>query len=120
MFKVSEEASTRIKDFVEGQAGLKSVRILVTEGGWRGPYLVMALDEEKETDEVIVDRGVKFLIDKSLFERVKPISIDYVQSTLGSGYILESELVKGIKGVFAGCRNICDNCEEFGPENSGK
>ena len=113
MFKVSDEASARINEFVKGQEGLKKVRILVTEGGWRGPYLVMALDEQKDTDQVFEDRGVTFLVDKTLFERVKPISIDYVQSTLGSGYILESKLVDQIKGIFAGCRNICDNCEEF-------
>lgn len=119
MFKVSEEASKRIKDFLQGQKGLQSIRVLVTEGGWRGPYLVMALDEKKENDEVITDRGVTFLVEKSLFERVKPISIDYVQGTMGSGYVFESELVKGIKGVFAGCRNICDTCEDFTKEGGG-
>jgi len=113
MFEVSEEASEKIKQELEGHEGLQSIRILVTEGGWRGAYLVMALDEQKENDEVFMDRGVKFLIDKALFERVKPISIDYVRSTLGSGYTLNSELLKGMKGIFAGCRNICDSCQDL-------
>lgn len=112
MFEVSEEASKKIKQFLDEQEKLQAVRILVTEGGWRGPFLVMALDEQKENDEVFSDRGVTFLVEKTLFEKAKPINIDYVHSTFGSGYILNSELLKHWKGgIFGGCRNICDSCE---------
>jgi iron-sulfur cluster assembly protein len=112
MFEVSEEASEKIKQFLEGREGLQSIRILMTEGGWRGPYLVMALDEQKENDEVFTDRGVRFLIEKALFERVKPISIGYTHSTLGSGYTLNSELMKGAKGVSV-CHDICNSCQDL-------
>ena len=111
MFEVSEEASEKIKQFVEGREGLQAIRVLMTEGGWRGPYLVMALDEQKGDDEVFTDRGVTFVIEKELFERVKPIRIVYTHSTLGSGYKLESELMKDMKGVNVGCHDICDSCE---------
>ncbi len=111
MFEVSEEASQRIKQFLEGREGLQTIRVLMTEGGWRGPYLVMALDEKKEDDEVFTERGVTFIIEKALFERVKPIRIGYTHSTLGSAYTLESELMKAVKGVNVGCHDICDNCE---------
>jgi len=85
MFEVSEEASQKIKQFLEGRKGLQSIRILMTEGGWRGPYLVMALDEQRENDEIFTERGLTFLIDKALFKRVKPIRIGYTHSTLGAG-----------------------------------
>jgi iron-sulfur cluster assembly protein len=111
VFEVSEEASEKIKQFVEGREGLQAIRVLMTEGGWRGPYLVMALDEQKEDDEVFTERGVTFVIEKALFERVKPIRIGYTHSILGSGYTLESELMKDVKGVSVGCHDICDNCE---------
>jgi Fe-S cluster assembly iron-binding protein IscA len=110
MFEISEEASENIKQFLEGRKGLQTIRVLMTDGGWRGPYLVMALDEQKENDAVYTDRGVTFVIEKALFERVKPIRIGYTHSTLGSGYTLESELMKGIKGVSVGCHEICDSC----------
>ena len=113
MFEVGEEASERIKRFLEGRAGLQSIRILMTEGGWKGPFLVMALDEPKENDEVLTERGVTFLIEKTLFERVKPISIDYTHSALGSGYTLQSELMKDIKGVSVGCHDICNSCQDL-------
>ena len=112
MFEVTQEASDRIRQFLKEQGDPKPIRILVTDGGWRGAYLVMALDDQKENDEVFTDRGVTFLVEKGLLERAKPIRIDYVQSTLGAGYILESQLLKGKEGIFTGCRNICDSCEE--------
>ncbi len=49
MFEVSQEASEKIRQFLEGRQGLQSIRILMTEGGWKGPYLVMALDEQDVT-----------------------------------------------------------------------
>ncbi|MGB6064201.1 MAG: IscA/HesB family protein [Desulfomonilaceae bacterium] len=110
MFEVSEEASEKIKQFLEGREGLQAIRVLMTEGGWRGPYLVMALDEQKEDDEVFTERGVTFVIEKALFERVKPIRIGYTHSTLGSGYTLESELMKDVKGVSVGCHDIFNSC----------
>jgi iron-sulfur cluster assembly protein len=110
MFEVSEEASEKIKQFLEGREGLQAIRVLMTEGGWRGPYLVMALDEQKEDDEVFTERGVTFVIERELFERVKPLRIAYTHSTLGSGYTLESELMKGMKGVSVGCHEILCSC----------
>jgi iron-sulfur cluster assembly protein len=111
MFEVSDEASENIKQFLEEREGPQAIRILMTEGGWRGPHLVMALDEKKEDDEVFTYRGVAFIIEKALFERVKPIRIGYTHSTLGSGYTLESELMKGMKGVDVGCHDICSSCD---------
>lgn len=112
MFEVSQEASDRIKQFLKEQENPRPIRVLVTDGGWRGAYLVMAMDDQKENDEVLTDRGVTFLVEKGLLERAKPIRIDYTHSTLGEGYILESQLVKGKEGIFTGCRNICDTCED--------
>ena len=111
MFKVTEEALEQIKHFLEGQEGLQPIRILMTEGGWRGPYLVMALDEQKEDDEIFTERGATFVIEKELFERVKPIRIEYTHSTLGSGYTIKSELMKDLKGVNVGCHEICNSCD---------
>jgi iron-sulfur cluster assembly accessory protein len=114
MFKVSEEALEKIKQFLEGREGLQPIRILMTEGGWKGPYLVMALDEQKKDDEVFTERGVTFLIEKTLLERIKPIRIDYTHSTLGSGFTLKSELMKNAKDVSV-CHEICGSCQDLLP-----
>jgi len=114
MFEVSEKASEAINKFMEGREGLQSIRILMDEGGWKGPHLIMALDEKRENDQVFTERGVTFLIEKALFDRAKPISIDHIQSDMGPGFIMNSELVKSMKGDNAICENICETCYPHG------
>jgi Fe-S cluster assembly iron-binding protein IscA len=55
----------------------------------------MALDEPKENDEVIKDNGVTYLIEKDLYEKVKPISIDFVESGMDSGFSITSAMALG-------------------------
>lgn len=62
----------------------------------------MALDESTKKDLEFSDRDVKFIIDKKLFEEVKPISVDFVESAAGSGFKLTSNLAAG-----AGCEGSC-------------
>jgi len=52
----------------------------------------MALDEPKENDNKFIDKNITFIIDKELFERVKPIYIDFVETQNGSGFSIESSL----------------------------
>jgi iron-sulfur cluster assembly protein len=52
----------------------------------------MALDESRNEDEVFEDRGITYLIEKSLFEKVKPIAVDFVTTPRGSGFKLTSSL----------------------------
>jgi Fe-S cluster assembly iron-binding protein IscA len=60
MFEISEKASEKIREFLNGREGPQSVRIMMDEGGWKGPNLVMVLDALKENDEIITERGVTF------------------------------------------------------------
>ena len=62
----------------------------------------MALDEPLEEDMTFTDRDIKFVIDKKLFEEVKPIRVDFVESPQGSGFKLTSNLAAG-----AGCGGSC-------------
>lgn len=112
MLEVSKEAAEMISKFLESRSEPQPIRILMTEGGYRGPYLVMALDDRKEDDELLTRGGATFVIQKDLLERVKPIRIGYTHSTLGSGYTIESELMKDLKGVSVGCHEICENCRD--------
>ena len=66
----------------------------------------MALDEPKETDKVIEDNGLTFLIDKSLFEEAQPITVDFMDSAMGSGFKLSS----GLASAGGGCGGSCSSC----------
>jgi len=63
----------------------------------------MALDEPQETDMTYTDHDVTFTIEKDLFEKVKPIRVDFVESVEGSGFTLASKLETG-----GGCGSSCD------------
>lgn len=107
MFEVTDKAMEMIQKTLDGNQGPKNVRVLTTEGGWKGPYLVLAFDEQKEDDQVFTEKGVTFVIKKTLFDQAKPVKIDYVESALGPGYIIKSELFKDMGGV---CSSICESC----------
>lgn len=50
----------------------------------------MALDEPKNDDEVIDEKGTKFIIEKDLFSQAKPINIDFITTPQGAGFKLTS------------------------------
>jgi len=52
----------------------------------------MSLDEAKEEDRVFEEDGITFVIDEQLFEQVKPVNIDFIDSVRGSGFSITSGL----------------------------
>ena len=55
----------------------------------------MALDGPKDDDETFDDKGLSFVMNSQLYEKVKPINIDYVMTSMGSGFQISSSLVSG-------------------------
>jgi iron-sulfur cluster assembly protein len=52
----------------------------------------MALDESTPNDEVFEDRGVTYLVEKDLFEKIKPIAVEFIMSPRGGGFKLTSSM----------------------------
>ncbi len=105
MFEISVKAQEKINEFLKTREENPSIRILVA-GGWGGPSLGMALDEPRETDKVFENDGVTYLIDQDLFEKVKPINVDYVVQH-GMGRLkIDSSLPAG-EGGCSGCSGSC-------------
>lgn len=107
MFEVSDKAGEMIKQFLEGKDGPHSVRLMMTGGGCCGGTLGMALDEPNENDQVFNEKGVTFIIDKELFEEVKPVSVDFVKSAMGEGFMIQSELSRKTAGSCGGPGSCC-------------
>jgi len=61
----------------------------------------MALDEPNANDEVIKNNNITYLIEKDLYNQVKPINIDFIDSSMGSGFSITSKLSMG---------NSCGSC----------
>jgi Fe-S cluster assembly iron-binding protein IscA len=64
----------------------------------------MALDEPKEDDEVVKENGITYLVNKLLFEQIKPINVDFIESAMGSGFSITSSLSS------AGACGSCSTC----------
>jgi Fe-S cluster assembly iron-binding protein IscA len=57
--------------------------------------LGIALDEPRDKDLIFDDRGITYVISKDLFEKAKPILVDFAISRRGSGLKITSELKPG-------------------------
>ncbi len=98
MFEVTEKANEMIQEFFKDKEEVSCVRIFLSQGGWSGPALGMALDEPKDDDEVVKEDGVTFLINKELYDQAKPINVDFVESAMGAGFNISSSLSIGEGG----------------------
>ena len=54
----------------------------------------MVPDEPHDDDMSFTDQGITFVVSKELYERVKPIRVDFVDSPMGSGFQISSYLAK--------------------------
>jgi len=102
MFEVTEKANEMIRELLKDHEEIPPIRIILSQGGWAGPSLGMVLDEPGENDEVFDSDGITYLIDKNLFDKVKPIKVDFVASAFGSGFSIQSNLV-----MRASCGSSC-------------
>ena len=65
----------------------------------------MALDESQDDDTIFTDRDVTYLVNKTLFEKVKPVAIDYITTPRGEGFKLSSNM-----DAASGCGSSCSGC----------
>ena len=67
----------------------------------------MALDEPLAEDEIIEEKGITFLIDKTLLGEAKPIGVDFITTATGGGFKLTSPLTEN---AGSGCGSSCSSC----------
>ena len=92
MFEVTEKAVEMIKEYLKDQEKPSPIRVLLSEGGWSGPSLGMALDEPRDDDETFDNGGITFVVNNELLDKVKPIKVDFVQTPIGERFFIDSSL----------------------------
>lgn len=90
MIKVSETAQKRLAGLME-EAGhnitSSYVRVGVTSGGCSGLSYNLDFDtEQKESDKLFEDRGVKILVDKKSFLYLIGTTLEYSGGLNGKGF----------------------------------
>lgn len=105
MFSITDKANEMIKEFMKNRKENLPIRVMVFEGGCSGTSLGMALDEQKQDDQVFEENGLTFVINQDLFNEIQPITVDYIETPHGTGFKLSS----GFVSAGGGCGS-CSSC----------
>jgi HesB-like selenoprotein len=110
MLNITVKASEMIGNFLKERGEEQAyIRVFLSQGGCcSGPSLGMAMDEPNVNDEVIKDNNITYLIDKELYNNIKPINIDFIDSDMGSGFSITSKLSEG--DSCGSCGSGCGSC----------
>ena len=86
---ITNKALNEIKKVLKDKnATSKKTRIFLAGIGWGGPTFNLALDEQKENDEIYSEDSVDFIADKSLINQYKGFKIDYSNFFLQRGFLV--------------------------------
>jgi len=87
MLEVTTTAQKEFDDYFKGKE-IKPIRIFLADQGCGGPSMGLAVDELKEND-ISYDIGeIKYIVDKQLMLKARPIEIDYKEG----GFTVTSNL----------------------------
>lgn len=92
MLTVTDKAIDFLMNLMQQMEEQKKVRITLDDAAG-GNALALVLDDAPcDTDAVFAIHGVTFLMDKDLYEKAKPIDIDFIEYTPGAGFKITSSL----------------------------
>lgn len=95
--KISEKAAEKIKYFAEKE-GLKDnvgLRVAVKGGGCSGlTYDLAITDQERESDKIVEQFGVKVMVDKKSYIYLVGTELDFSDGLNGKGFIFENPNAK--------------------------
>ncbi|MBB6099335.1 iron-sulfur cluster assembly accessory protein [Deinobacterium chartae] len=67
------------------------VRVFIKSGGCSGYQYGMAIDDrELEGDTVVVDRGVRLMVDRMSLDLLRGSQVDYVENMMGGGFTVHN------------------------------
>jgi iron-sulfur cluster assembly protein len=93
MISITDKGAEKVREFLEAQqadATLAGLRVGVRGGGCSGFQYQLAFDEQRDSDLVFEDRGLKLLVDKESLQFVSGSIIDYQESLQGAGFKVEN------------------------------
>lgn len=89
MLTVTDRATAAIKSVCTDE--FLGLRIMASSGGCSGVTYRMGLETEIEADDAVVELdGIKLLIDPSSVMWLTGVTMDYVDSSGGSGFVFEN------------------------------
>lgn len=89
MLTVTDKAIDFLMNLMQQMEEQKKVRIAIDDTNGLGLVLE---DTPGDNDAVFAIQGVTFLMAKDLYEKAKPIDIDFIEYTPGAGFKITSSL----------------------------
>ena len=93
MVNLTDIATEKVKAFLESENAAASgagLRVGVRGGGCSGFQYSLALDEQREDDQVFEHEGIKVLVDPASLRYVDGSTVDYTESLMGSGFEVQN------------------------------
>ncbi len=101
MVEVTDSAQEKLAEYMVQNNITSPLRVMMMQGGCSGPALGLALDEEKDNDEVTSLAKVTVLVEKELLLQCGNIVVDFVDAGSRSGFSISSD--KPLPGGGGGC-----------------
>ena len=88
MLTLTDKGAEKVQEFLAGQDSpqVTGLRVGVRGGGCSGFQYLLAFDEQRDGDTVVIERGIKLLVDNASIPYVQGSTIDYVESLQGAGF----------------------------------
>ena len=99
MITMTPEAVSKVKEILAERKEEAGLRIAIIGGGCSGFQYQMTLDREPQADDEIMDmEGLKVYIDSKSLLYLEGTTVDYVDSTNGSGFKFDNPNSKAACG----------------------
>ena len=88
MLTLTDKGAEKVQEFLAGQDSpqVTGLRVGVRGGGCSGFQYLLAFDEQRDGDTVVIERGIELLVDNASIPYVQGSTIDYVESLQGAGF----------------------------------
>ena len=93
MVNLTDIATEKVKAFLESENAAASgagLRVGVRGGGCSGFQYSLALDEQRDGDQVFEYDGIKVLVDQASLRYVDGSTVDYTESLMGAGFEVQN------------------------------
>lgn len=89
MITITDKGAEKVREFLSSQAEgpvTAGLRVGVKGGGCSGFQYQLAFDEQRDSDAIFEDHGLKLLVDKQSLPYVAGSVIDYSEGLQGAGF----------------------------------
>jgi iron-sulfur cluster assembly protein len=86
---LTDIAAEKVRAFLASQEEVDpgaGLRVGVRGGGCSGFQYSLALDEQREGDQIFEDRGIRVIVDPASLQYVDGSQVDYTESLMGAGF----------------------------------